>query len=112
MIVKLAELDQIAITDLNGRWQEPSKARTDPYPNMLRRESWLVRDTLTGRYLGVSGQWVRDPVDAWTCMWLANAILYLRHRFGDERCRELELELVAFYCDLKTFPKGWFAADG
>lgn len=112
MIVKLNELDKIAITELNGAWLEPSKQRTDPYPKLIRRDAWLVKNNTTGMYFGRESEWVADPVQAWTCLWLANTILHLRHRFGEKGCRDLQLELVSFYCHPRTFPRGWFIADG
>jgi hypothetical protein len=104
-----SELQQATTPD--GQWHEPAAQRQDKWPKLIRRDCWLVQDTTTGHYMSVEGGWVAHPEQAWSCLWVNNTIAYLRFKFGEQQCRNLQLRMVTFYCDPKTFPVGWFADE-
>lgn len=94
-----------------GRWQEPSPDREDRWPPYIRRQSWLIQNRITGLYFPADGeQWVGQPELAMSCMWMERIVDLVRdasHLFPD--VADLQLVLMTFYCDPKTFPRGWFA---
>jgi hypothetical protein len=119
-IVPAAFLQKVLGTIADGEYdctyEEPSKQRTDKYPRLVRRQSWVVQDTNTGKYMGVElGTWFDKPEQALSCLWfnhLANLVRDLRkHKPGFPPLEQLHLVLLNFYCDPKTFPKGWFVDD-
>lgn len=96
---------------MQTRWQEPSTNRKDRWPPLIRRQSWLIQNRITGLYFPCTGdQWVAKPELAMSCMWMERVVDLVRdaeHLFPD--VADLQLVLMTFYCDPKTFPRGWFA---
>jgi hypothetical protein len=97
--------------NLTTQWQEPSADREDRWPPYIRRQSWLIQNRITGLYFPADGeQWVAQPELAMSCMWMDRIVDLVRdasHLFPD--VADLQLVLMTFYCDPKTFPRGWFA---
>lgn len=95
------------------QWEEPSKLRPDKYPPFIRRQSWVIQNTITKLYLAPDGgRWVAQPEQALSCLWfkhIANLINQAPHLFPP--VEQLQLVLKTFYCDPKTFPHGWFADE-
>lgn len=119
-VVPAKQMEEIANSFPNGHldchWEEPNKIRQDKYPKMVRRQSWVVKNTKTGKYMGVElGTWFDKPEQALSCLWfnhLANLVRDLRkHKPDFPPLEHLHLVLLNFYCDPKTFPKGWFVDD-
>jgi hypothetical protein len=96
---------------VDGQWQEPSADRDDRWPPFIRRQSWLIQHRTTGLYFPADGeQWVEQPELALSCMWIERTAELVRdaaHLFP--AVDDLQLVLMTFYCDPKTFPRGWFA---
>ena len=107
------KLPVTAASGPDGRYEEPSKQRRDKWPPYIRRQSWVIQDTSTGRYFGRDGKsWVADVNTAFSCLWFKRAAeLVLNAGAVFPSQEHLRLVLVTFYCDPKTFPLGWFADE-
>ena len=107
------ELPVTAASGPDGRYEEPSRRRRDKWPPYIRRQSWLIQDTITGKYFASDGKsWVARAEDAFSCLWFKLAsqlVLNAGPAFPDPD--RLRLVLVTFYCDPKTWPLGWFADE-
>lgn len=99
--------------ELDCHWQEPSADRGDKWPPLIRRESWLIQNIKTGLYYCNGSQpWVAQPEKAFSCLWFMRAAELVRSApefFGP--VDDLQMVQLTFYCDPKTFPKGWFCDE-
>lgn len=98
---------------LDCHWEEPASDRGDKWPPLIRRQSWLIQNSTTGLYYcNGSDLWVAQPEKAFSCMWFERAAELVRSApefFGP--VSDLQLVLLTFYCDPKTFPHGWFCDE-